>query len=184
MGPDMTLRSSSLAWPVVVMSILLACGGSSGTGTFGGSALCGVNGSNECNANQLCDAVLGCVDCVTNTNCPAAAPVCLDGACVECASNANCSGATPACWPSDRQCHAPCTTSATCPQNASVCEVSTGDCIGCASTSDCPADAKICDAATQQCVECEGNADCPAGAPRCLAREGRCVQCLSGADCG
>ena len=66
--------------------LIVACGSSSDTGTDvgagadggpgGGSAVCGVNGSNQCRQGQSCDATLGCVDCTADSQCPATAPRC------------------------------------------------------------------------------------------------------------
>ena len=181
----MTFRTVSLVWPAVVVFVFLACGGSNGTtGSVGGSALCGVNGANQCGSHQQCDLLLGCVDCTANANCPAAAPHCLQGACVTCLANGDCGATAPACWASDHQCHPACTTSTTCPPDAAICQTTTGDCVGCTSASDCTTGAKICSAATQQCVKCATSGDCPRSAPDCLVREGRCVECLSNAECG
>src|SRR5579862_8502008 len=59
----------------------VACGGSSSSngigGAPGGSALCGVNGTNQCRTTQHCSGTLGCVDCLSNLDCPATAPKCL-----------------------------------------------------------------------------------------------------------
>jgi hypothetical protein len=179
---SMSFRAGSLALPWVFVLVVLACGGGSG-GRIGGSAVCGVNGTNQCDPSQVCDFTLGCVDCTIDVSCPAAAPHCLEGSCVTCISNADCSGATPTCWSSDYQCHMACTSSMMCPQNAQLC-TPTGACVGCTTASDCAADAKLCDTATQQCVECQTSGDCPTSAPFCLLREGKCAQCLSNADCG
>src|SRR5450432_3647353 len=125
-------RAWSRISSVIGVGIALACGGANG-GPGGGSALCGPNGSNTCDQGRLCDSTLGCVDCETNSDCPASAPKCVVGSCVDCASNGDCPAATPACW-SDNHCHGKCATG-TCP-NGMTC---TGDgaCVGCLANKDC-----------------------------------------------
>jgi hypothetical protein len=52
-----------------------ANGGANDGGPGGGLAVCGPNGTNQCSAPLQCDPVLGCVDCTSSANCPAAAKV-------------------------------------------------------------------------------------------------------------
>jgi len=182
---------------LAVAMAIWACGGgtSSGNGFLGfvgdagpggGSALCGPNGTNACPATKQCDVTLGCVDCVTDSQCPAAARFCLQGSCVACESNTDCgTGTTPACFPGTHTCHAACTTNAQCTgRAATICDTAAGVCVGCNTATDCPAAAKVCGATTETCVECAGNSDCPAAAPRCLASNGTCVECVGNSDCG
>jgi hypothetical protein len=175
-----------------VACAIAACGGTSSGGGFGlnggpggGSALCGPNGTNACAPTQYCDVTLGCVACLNNTNCPAAAPYCSQGACVECDGALGCgSTATPVCYPATHTCHAACTNNQSCMGRGMICDTATGACVGCVTAMDCTGGAKICAPTTQQCVACASNGDCPTGAPRCLASQGACVACLTNADCG
>src|ERR1700687_2498672 len=110
-------RFQTLAARVLLAAIGLAaaCGGSSGStlggagGPAGGSAGCGPNGTNACQPNQQCDPTLGCVECTSDSQCPAISRFCQAGSCVVCRRDADCSsGATPACWPADHTCHPAC----------------------------------------------------------------------------
>jgi hypothetical protein len=151
-------------------------------GSDGGSIACGAH---ACSPKQQCDPTLGCVDCTSGAQCPASAAICLAGACVQCMTNADCgTGTTPACWLADHTCHAPCTSSQQCQNgnNASICNTSTGACVGCNSGTDCPSSRKICDSATAQCVECSSNADC-AGTSTPACSRNQCVACATNADC-
>jgi hypothetical protein len=174
---------------LIAIALAAACGGSSSTlggaggGPGGGSAVCGPNGTNTCRPNQQCDPTLGCVECTSDSQCPAVARFCLAGGCVTCKSDTDCGGATPACWPADHTCHAACGQNQSCPRRAAIC-TSTGDCVGCNTAADCPSSARVCSASRQQCVQCAADGDCPASQPRCNASNGTCVQCVSNADCG
>ena len=167
-----------------VVFVIIACGGSNG-GPGGGSAVCGINGSNQCGGQQpFCDSTLGCVECRGDTDCPASDPRCISGRCRACASNSDCGAAAPACW-ADHQCHASCTPTS-CPQETPICDTGTGDCLGCKSNADCAGNQNgtICDTQIARCVECMSNGDCPVSAPRCFLGDHSCVQCLSNSDCG
>ncbi len=69
----MILRMSWLAPSAAVLVCLaLACGANGNTtttttgGPGGGSAVCGVNGTNQCDMNQQCSPTLGCVECTAD----------------------------------------------------------------------------------------------------------------------
>ena len=173
-----------------VVLIVVACGGSKGgsLGPGGGSALCGVNGTDQCHGGQTCSATLGCVDCITSSDCSQPAPLCdtTSGQCVACNGNGDCGAAAPSCWPGDHQCHAACATNGDCPHGTPICDASSGGvCVQCNASSDCAGTQDpICDTTSGTCVACGVNSDCPATAPRCFAPAGQCVECLSNADCG
>jgi hypothetical protein len=64
------MRIRQKSWTALfAIATVVACGGSGGGvgGPGPGSALCGINGSDHCGDGQVCDAVLGCVDCETST---------------------------------------------------------------------------------------------------------------------
>src|SRR5262245_61438590 len=58
----------------------------------------------------LCDIGLGCVDCLTDSDCSAAEPACVAGECRECHSNSDCPTGQ-SCFPGSGECHDPCTNS-------------------------------------------------------------------------
>jgi len=67
------MRARQKAWTVAfAIAAVVACGGSGGHvgGPGPGSALCGVSGTDHCSNGQVCDVVLGCVDCETKTRRP------------------------------------------------------------------------------------------------------------------
>lgn len=180
---------AALASLVVPFIVMVACSGSSSstTGPGAGSALCGVNGTNDCGNGRMCDPSLGCVQCLSNNDCPAAAKYCILGRCDVCQSNADCGSTspTPACYPADHQCHPACTSNAQCTQDLGrICNTQTGACVGCNAASDCAAPTPICDPTTQQCVQCAKDTDCSGSTPFCLVKRGTCVACLSNANCG
>jgi hypothetical protein len=159
--------------------IVIACGGSNG-----GSVLCGANGATQCGGGQpFCDSALGCVACRSDSDCGATSPRCIEGSCRACATNSDCGATAPSCW-ADHQCHAACTPTS-CPNDISICDTASGDCIGCKQNQDCVGgqNGAICDTALLQCVECETNGDCPATAPHCFLGDHSCVQCFSNSDC-
>jgi hypothetical protein len=118
----------------------------------------------DCRAyNLLCDASLGCVDCVRSTDCPAA-----DGGEVTCTAG-RCETVVP------------CTNSLQCPTNQ-VCDSALGRCVECVLDADCGT-GMTCQ--TQRCVrsvECTVTSDC-ASPQLCDTAVGRCVDCLSLVDC-
>lgn len=168
--------------------LVVACGSSDngGVGNSGGAGsgiACDATTASTCGGRK-CDAAIGCVDCVLDTDCGAGSPFCISGKCESCRTNADCGVAAPACWPRDGKCHAACTTNAGCPKDEEICDTGTGACVGCRANADCAAPKAICNAIGQRCVECGTNTDCPATAPRCAVAAGKCAQCLSNADCG
>src|SRR5215471_12660290 len=121
-----------MAFALGVLVVVAACGGGNGvtvSGPGAGSVLCGANGTNGC-GNRKCDAALGCVDCLANTDCPASGPICVRGSCGQCGTNADCPASTPACWPSDHTCHPACTANSSCPKDSQICDTTSGACVG------------------------------------------------------
>jgi hypothetical protein len=154
----------------------------SGTG-----ARCGVNGRNDCGPFMACDAVLGCVECASDDECPLAAKHCVAGACGECATGADaaaigCPAGAPSCWPADHVCHPKCAGPASCPATAPMCDPASGECRGCDLDADCAP--RVCSPITRQCVQCVRDADCGGGEPRCDVARAVCVACASDDDCG
>jgi len=174
-----------------VLGIFVACSGSTGDGVISPGGTSGVSGTpcvgsaaSAC-GGQKCDAALGCVECLVNGDCGAGKPICVRGRCGECQANVDCPATKPACWPADRECHVPCKTNDDCTSGGQgICDVGTGQCVGCRAAPDCSAAAPICDAASRRCVACAVNADCGAGKPFCAVARGRCVECLGTNDCG
>lgn len=74
----------ALASGVIVWTA--SCGGDEGGGSSGGTFSC----SQSCPDKLFCDANLGCADCLTNSDCGAGSPFCVDGKCKECAATADC----------------------------------------------------------------------------------------------
>jgi hypothetical protein len=169
------------------------------------SAVCGLNGTDSCSTDhRFCDATRGCSSCRTDAECPHATPYCMQGSCFECRTSADCSAASPACHPDAHSCQRACSgmgneCSITVPSNDlpvpttySMCDKSSGACVGCLSDSDCinargylgeKGTAPICDQFTRQCKQCVSDADCPAKLPRCFPRTGFCGECLTNCDC-
>lgn len=142
------------------------------------SALCGVNGRDDCGVFARCDRTLGCVECASDGDCPATEARCLRGTCVGCRTEADCSDPNArSCWATDRECHAPCT--GVCPAGATCVA---GACVGCAADTDCPSGA--CLAEEKRCVECTRDETCPSSKPRCRLLTGACVACTANEDCG
>ena len=160
--------------------------GAEGGSAPSGSALCGVNGRNDCGAFLVCDEAMGCVECAIDAQCPRSAPVCVLGECGGCRcdveADPHCAAEAPACWPSDHACHARCAAPSDCPSTAPICDGATGQCWGCQSDEDCREG--VCSAATKTCVACRADADCRSHTPRCRGRTGTCEQCMANRDCG
>ncbi|MGA7124065.1 MAG: hypothetical protein WBY94_28440, partial [Polyangiaceae bacterium] len=172
--------------------------GSSSGAHDGGSGSGGQEAGGQ-DAGVLCTAPgvpAGCVDCLTNAQCPKATNVCLAGTCVACATSADCAGtSTPVCWPSNHTCHASCAGDGgiACVGPEDHCDTATGACVGCTSNQECAADAggsgrrPVCDMTTLQCVQCVSTTDCNAGdaGTRLLCDEAShgCVECIADSDC-
>ncbi len=130
----------------------------------------------------------GCVQCVTDSNCPTATPRCLNNACVMCETNSDCgNGATPSCWPSTHTCHASCAVdgAAACPAGAPICDTTTGACVGCRTGTDCPTVRPVCDTVNKVCEQCQTDTNCSGTTPKCdtAANPPACVACLTNPDC-
>jgi hypothetical protein len=173
-------------------------GGTSG-GDAGGANPC-TDGTYLCFGGQLCDPAVGCVQCLTNANCPPAGAgnatlkVCVLGSCEVCGANTDCA-AGQVCYPSNHTCHASCDVDGgpTCAGTAGgggrtpICDTTTGACVGCVTATDCANSPRgaVCDPTTQQCVQCAVNADCKgaAGGAVCDTASSTCVACLADTDC-
>ena len=178
-----------------------AASGTASTGAASGATVDGgpddpcTNGTYRCNPAQKCDPALGCVQCLTNANCPpggagnANLKVCVLGSCEVCGADSDCATGQ-VCYPSNHTCHASCLADggATCGGGRTpICDMTTGACVGCVTAADCKntAGRAVCDATTQQCVQCGTDADCkgnPAGAV-CDTASATCVQCEANTDC-
>jgi hypothetical protein len=147
----------------------------------GTGALCGIDGKNECGSLSACDPKLGCVECRSDDDCPIAAARCLLGACVGCRpGKTDCPDGT-ACSTEDFECHPRCTGAGSCP-TPTVCDESSGECVGCLGPEGCAG--LVCSSDKRQCVECVADESCPKSKPRCRMAIGQCVRCQSNDDCG
>lgn len=161
-------------------SLAPACGGGAEfTDTPGPSGSdCSRNGQT---CTVLCDGALGCVDCITDDDCGAAAPECIQGECEECAAATDCAPGE-SCYPKDHECRDACADNGDCNGDEPLCDTPTGACVGCIDANDCDQD-ELCSATTQQCVECNTADDCSAAEPYC-DDDGRCRDCLVDGHCG
>ncbi|MSP24948.1 MAG: hypothetical protein EXR75_07225 [Myxococcales bacterium] len=154
-------------------------GASSGAGA--GSPTCSVNAGQQCPV--VCDPALGCVDCLVNSDCGLAKPVCVVGKCEECGDNNDCP-IGQSCFPKDHVCELACVSNQDCKNgNAPLCDPVTKACVGCATAKDCPVDKPICATTNQQCVACGANSDCGVAKPVCDIADGDCVECLTDTQC-
>jgi len=181
-----TRRWSGLAISLLFVGVAAtSCGSDSGSsGPGNSSTTCSLAG-NACEFG--CSATLGCVQCETNANCDAGAPICVLGQCRACGASSDCNTGQ-VCSPATHQCGTPCTTNAECApgqgnQNAPLCDTAAKVCVGCLSATDCPAATPICDATRRQCSQCSSRADCGVATPACNLQNGRCVECLVDVDC-
>src|SRR5207253_5446339 len=105
-GVDVDVESSTLPRVAAALAVVaLAPVACSGSGPPAGldSGKCGDGGT--CPGNLHCNPALGCVACITGSDCPTATPVCSSaGACVQCQVSSQCSGSTPVCSPSAHVC--------------------------------------------------------------------------------
>jgi len=178
-----------------------ATSGTGGTGAASGAVVDGgpndpcTNGTYRCFGAQLCDPALGCVQCLTNTNCPPAGAgnadlkVCVLGSCEVCGADTDCPTGQ-VCYPKNHTCHASCTadeggTTCAAGGRTPTCDTATGACVGCVTGTDCPARDPVCDPTTQQCAECATSADCKGNANGavCDTASDTCVLCLADTDC-
>jgi hypothetical protein len=182
-APSWDSAAPSAQTPSDAGLVAVGDGGGASGGAEGGGVLCGPNGTVACGHGQQCDTTLGCVDCLVDSQCPAASRFCVQGLCVQCKTSGDCGiGTTPACWPANHTCHAACTSNQQCQNGAPICNAGTGVCVGCNSAADCPSSQSFCDTTTQQCVQCTSTSDC-AGTSTPVCARNRCVPCASNADC-
>jgi hypothetical protein len=178
-----------------------ATSGTAGTGASSGAVVdsgpndpC-TNGTYRCFGDQLCDPALGCVQCLSNPNCPPAGAgnadlkVCVLGSCELCGADTDCPTGQ-VCYPNNHTCHASCTADAggalcAAGGRTPTCDTATGACVGCVTGADCPARDPVCDPTTQQCTQCATNADCKRNANGgvCDTASDTCVLCLADTDC-
>jgi hypothetical protein len=164
--------------------------GGGGTGSDGSNGGEGGNRGGQ-DAGTLCIGMgipPGCVQCLTNSNCPTAMSHCLNGTCVVCAASADCgNGTTPVCWPGNHTCHAACGEGgAACPMGVgqpSFCDTTTGACVGCRTSMDCPTAAPVCESTTSRCVQCQADNNCTGTTPHCDPTTLTCVACVTNSDC-
>jgi hypothetical protein len=138
-----------------------------------------------------CAADLGCVNCLSDADCKAGAPLCVLGTCTACRVSTDC-GTGQVCEPASHTCATACTTNAECnnglrvPGNleALICDTTSKTCVGCQTNADCSAARPVCEPNRMQCSECASSRDCPKAAPACNLQTGDCVQCLTDLDCG
>jgi hypothetical protein len=136
-----------------------------------------------------------CVACTMDAHCRAPYPRC-DLAlhrCVECGVSGDCGG-TNVCRTG--RCATPCTTAATCPMSAPICDdlvcAQCDDGRGCGGSpagpvcfehvcgtckddTGCGGATPRCDPVTMDCVQCQQNADCPSSRPLCDIAVGSCA---------
>ncbi len=177
------------------MSGSASTGATSGTPVEGGAADPCTDGTFMCRMGQLCDPALGCVQCLTNKNCPPAgafnanAKVCVLGSCEVCGADTDCA-AGQVCEPNTHTCRASCIgdggTNCAMRGGAPICDTTTGACVACLTAKDCTnAMRPVCDPTTQQCVQCGANADCAnnMNGKLCDTASATCVACLANTDC-
>jgi hypothetical protein len=173
--------------------------GAGGTGASTGASTGATDpctdGMFTCRMGQQCSETLGCVQCLTNANCPpagalnAALKVCVLGSCEACGADTDCA-ANQVCEPATHTCRASCIVdggaNCTARAGAPICDTTTGACVGCLTATDCKDAARpVCDPTSQQCVQCGANADCAAEMTNklCDTASATCVACLANTDC-
>ncbi len=172
-----------------------AAGTGASTGATSGATDPCTDGMFTCRMGQQCSETLGCVQCLTNANCPPAGAlnanlkVCVLGSCEVCGADTDCA-AGQVCEPATHTCRASCIVDggANCAMRggAPICDMTTGACVGCVTAKDCTnAMRPVCDPTTQQCVQCGANADCAAEMTNkvCDTASATCVACLANTDC-
>ncbi len=151
-----------------------------------GNGICvGCISSADCNdaGRPLCDPDRRqCGECVTSSDCGAAAPACdrNDGQCEECLVDEQCPAGT-LCG-TDEKCHAACVSNADCKDAGKpVCDLGSRNCVECLTSTDCGAAQPICDG--NSCRVCVVNADCTNPTTPVCKDKNDCVQCLADLDC-
>lgn len=113
----------------------------------------GIDDPRPCNEpGQTCKSN-ACVafECLSSTDCPADAPICISNICVEaCVTDDDCAGLA------DR----------------TYC-ASDGECVACQSNNQCSGTAPVCDSMTRSCRACGTDSECSTGV--CLEAEGSCA---------
>src|SRR5580658_1810940 len=122
--------------------------GASAGATSGATDPC-TDGMYVCRMGQQCSETLGCVQCLTNANCPPAGgigggnanlKVCVLGSCEACGADTDCA-AGQVCEPATHTCRASCIADggANCANRggAPICDMTTGACVGCVTAKDC-----------------------------------------------
>jgi uncharacterized repeat protein (TIGR01451 family)/MYXO-CTERM domain-containing protein len=139
-------------------------------------------------AKPICDTTPNpnvCVQCLTSANCSGNTPVCNTATktCGACTNNSQCSGSTPACQTSGAcgQCNS--TNSSQCTGNTPVCNNSQGVCVQCNTNAQCSGATPICDTPNHTCVQCLNSSQCPGTAPVCNTATKVCAGCASDMDC-
>ena len=171
-------------------------------------SICSTNAHCATNAaGHFCDtspAPAQCTQCLVDTDCPAAIPVCkLDdpgtnqNKCVQCtASNHSaCTGSTPVCDTASNTCVA-CLISSDCPSSLPACDTSTHQCVACTINAHCASspDGHACDTAQHHCAPCAPNPGspdpgCSVPTPGCdtlgdgIASNNVCRACVDNDDC-
>jgi hypothetical protein len=102
--------------------------------------------------------------CGSDRECPAGAPLCLEGRCSRCGTAEDCQG----------------------PTRAAACDLASGRCVECTDSAlHCQNEGKpFC--RDNVCVGCQaaGARACAGARPACDVESGRCVECLASTDCG
>ncbi len=125
---------------------------------------CG-NASPPCSATTpcafgVCDtATNACVSCLTTSDCPGGAALCIDQKCVPATA---------------------CKSDVTCKPLSKVCDKTVGVCVDCIQNGDCGADAACVQHTCHPSKTCTSSKDCPSV---CDLTSGTCVECLSADDC-
>lgn len=164
-------------------------GGQAGHGGAGGGGGVGGAGGEPCGgcpAGKVCDATLGCFDCVADADCKdALEPVCVRGSCAQCGTQFECKP-TEVCSSYDHTCGAACGADTDCKNgDAAYCDPSLHFCAQCTFASPCSTQGGVqLSCFDGRCVKCFSDAPCAGQTPLCDPGAGECVQCLAPSQCG
>ena len=176
----MKRATAALAGTLLASLLTFGCGGVDcphGYRLIDGQCIEGCVSSDECaDPTPLCNTDDNtCVQCLNESQCSLAAPVCDDGVCVECLDDSACSGTLAACERDRRTC-VQCTGNSHCIDFldglAPICDTSSNRCVQCLGDGACGVSVPFC--AVGACVECRTNDDCPSERPTCQ-EPGECV---------